>query len=402
MTRTIHKSTGVARFRYEDREVPVVVDLARFRGVSGVEEIQLTARPKRPADFDIQLDWLRRGSREALESVGAKEAETLLRRFLCSDLSSQARALESCPFSDPYDDADPCAVSWVGQRPPPPADVVLWSYHVSDPSGLLDKKRSGDTLILRRGGLEHLWTPGVTSLTEDTVAGQTWSILSNYDAFLNARRLSLADNLIRTWLFVRNIEADYAQLVEVRREFFARHGLTPRTHYVASTGIGGAAAAPAAKIALDAYAIGGVLPEQVGYVKALDHMCPTDAYGVTFERGTTVAYRDRRHLFISGTASIDDKGNVLHDGDVGRQLTRTLENIEAVLAQAGATTDDLCVLIAYIRNLGDEQVVRHGITNRFGDVPLALVAAPVCRPAWLVEIEGQAILPASHPELPSF
>jgi hypothetical protein len=33
---------------------------------------------------------------------------------------------------------------------------------------------------------------------------------------------------------------------------------------------------------------------------------------------------------------------------------------------------------------------------------MLLLHAPVCRPGWLVEIEGIAIIAASEPELPAF
>jgi len=34
--------------------------------------------------------------------------------------------------------------------------------------------------------------------------------------------------------------------------------------------------------------------------------------------------------------------------------------------------------------------------------PVQVVVAPVCRPGWLVEVEGLAIIPASNPDLPPF
>ena len=53
-----------------------------------------------------------------------------------------------------------------------------------------------------------------------------------------------------------------------------------------------------------------------------------------FERGTSVEYGDRRHLFISGTASIDHRGEVVHVGDVREQTRRMWENVEKLLEEA--------------------------------------------------------------------
>ena len=41
---------------------------------------------------------------------------------------------------------------------------------------------------------------------------------------------------------IENIDGNYKGVVEARREFFAEHGLTPDTHFIASTGIEGASA----------------------------------------------------------------------------------------------------------------------------------------------------------------
>jgi enamine deaminase RidA (YjgF/YER057c/UK114 family) len=283
-----------------------------------------------------------------------------------------------------------------------PARVALWAYHVIDPNDGLDKAQENTLLTLKRGELSHHWTTGLTSSHAETPYGQTRAIFQKCDAAMQARNMSVADNLIRTWLFVRDIDANYNGLVEARREFFAEHGLTPHTHYIASSGIGGVCADAAATIAMDAYAIANVRPEQIEFIRAPDQLSPTHVYGVTFERATSVTYRDRKHVMISGTASIDHQGGILHPGDVARQLDRTLENMQALLERAGATLEDMCVFIAYVRHASDLAVVRQQMGDRFGDAPIAVVVAPVCRPEWLVELEGQAIVPARHPELPPF
>jgi enamine deaminase RidA (YjgF/YER057c/UK114 family) len=208
--------------------------------------------------------------------------------------------------------------------------------------------------------------------------------------------------VVRTWLFVENIGANYEGVVAARRECFREHGLTPETHFIASTGIEGTGAEPRAKVMLDAHAIAGMQPGQITFLAAPDHLSPTHVYGVTFERGTQVAYRDRTHVLISGTASIDPQGRMLHAGDVSRQLDRALENVDALLREAGATLRDLGVLIAYIRDPSDQAIVREQLRACCGAAPCEVVVAAICRPGWLVEVEGVAIRGAARPELPAF
>ena len=80
---------------------------------------------------------------------------------------------------------------------------------------------------------------------------------------------------------------------------------------------------------MDAYSISGLLNNQISFLYAPAYLSPTHLYGVTFERGVSISYRDRMHLIISGTASINKKGKILYPGNVARQLSRTLTNINA-------------------------------------------------------------------------
>lgn len=376
-------------------KLPVTVRLARFRGTSGVVECHVTVRLSGDSPAD-PLDCLAQGYQRALDAAGMDAASAVFLRLFCSDATNQAKAAAG------YFGTAPCAVSVIGQPPLPAAKFALWAYHLGDPACPVDKRSDGPTVSCRRGELTHHWTSGLVDCHGDGSREQTMRVLGDYDAWLDAHGLRLADHVVRTWWFMQNIDADYTGLVEARREFFAGHGLTADTHYLASTGIAGCHPEPTAKVALDAYAIGGLRAEQIAYLCAPDFLCPTHDYGVTFERATAISYADRRHVFLSGTASIDPAGSIVHPGDVLAQLDRTLENITALLAQAGANPGDLAAILVYLRDPADGAMVDAALRDRLGTVPYVLVDAPVCRPGWLIEIEGIAVVPASLPELPVF
>ena len=382
--------------------VPVTVNVASFAGSDGVEEFELVLRPTEQGSFAAQMEWVSRAYRDTIESLELGGQTALFRRYFCSDLKNQAPAIHGWPLPATSPLREPCAESWVCQPPEPPARVTLWAHHMSDPEDALDRVQVGSSLILRRGELSHHWIMGASSVEADTSFGQTAGILRWYAQFLRTQGMSLERNLIRTWFFVQNVDTNYQGLVAARSEFFALHGLTPDTHFVASTGIEGTSVEPGATVTMDAYSIGGVRAEQIEYVKAPDHLGPTYLYGVTFERATSVAYKDRKHIFISGTASIDPGGNILYPGDAERQLDRAVENVQALLHQAGATFADMSILIAYVRDPADLPIVARKLRARCGDTPLAVLEAPVCRPGWLVEIEGRACISASNPDLPDF
>jgi enamine deaminase RidA (YjgF/YER057c/UK114 family) len=390
-------STAVQYHRLDCGDLPVRAEATRFAGTTGVQEIHLFLTPNERRDFVPQLDELTRAYQGALQSLGVDEASALFRRLFLSDPVNQAPSLEGSPLASP---ASPCAVSCVGQPPANGAKVALWAYHLVDPAGPLDKSMRDATCIVHRNGVEHHWSAGIVRTDEPDSATQTRRLFDDYARHLSSHDMTLADHTLRTWLFVRDIDAHYGGMVDARRERFAEAGLTPDTHYIASSGIEAVTADPRAIVSLDAYAVRGLDAAAVTYLKAADHLCPTHIYGVTFERGTAVDWRDRRHTYISGTASIDDHGRILHEGHVARQLDRTLDNIDALLAEAGATAADMTGWIVYLRDLGDAPIIDAALRQRLGQTPILTVRAPVCRPGWLVEIEGMAITPTDRPALP--
>ena len=223
---------------------------------------------------------------------------------------------------------------------------------------------------------------------------QTLMLFEKYAEQLRQQGLNLRDHCVRTWLYVRDIDTNYAGAVKARNDIFRQHGLTADTHFIASTGIGGRASGRNVVVAIDFLTYPEARRGDLAYLKALDHLNPTHEYGVAFERGTRVSLPGRRQFFISGTASIDRHGQVVNVGDVGRQTARLLENIGALLADGGATTQDIKYFIVYLRDLADYATVDGYMQRHFPHVPRIVTLAQVCRPAWLVEMECVAERPA--------
>jgi enamine deaminase RidA (YjgF/YER057c/UK114 family) len=65
-----------------------------------------------------------------------------------------------------------------------------------------------------------------------------------------------------------------------------------------------------------------------------------------FSQGVEV--RDAtRVIFCAGQTSVDGDGNPMHAGDMARQLAQALDNLEAVLGQAGLGLENLVRLNYY-------------------------------------------------------
>ena len=319
-----------------------------------------------------------------LGSEDMSGAKPVFKRYFLSDATNQRPLMGQ---------DDNCTVSYIQQPPLDGSKVALWIYLQRGTEIIPTADRLRSTIV-RSGGYEHLWTMGMTS--DGTSYEQTEKLLTDYEKLLETYKMTLEDNCIRTWFFVRDVDTQYKGLVVARRENFQEHGLTPQTHYIASTGIGGNPADPKAIVQMGCYALKGFKPEQQRYLYAPTHLNRTSEYGVTFERGTLLQFGDRNHAIISGTASINNKGEVMYVGDIEMQTRRMWENVEKLLEEGGMTMDDAAQLIVYLRDGSDYEKVRQMFSQKYPHVPTVFTLAPVCRPTWLIEMECMAIRPAKN------
>ena len=320
-------------------------------------------------------------------------ARIIFKRYFLSDATNQAPIIREREKPG----TEMCSVSCIEQAPLDGSKVATWLYLVHD----MQVENSDGLIVARHNGYSHLWKMGMCSSEGDS-AQQTTNLLKGYEETLQRFDATLADNCIRTWFYVRDVDTQYAGMVRARRENFVEQGLTPDTHFIASTGIGGSPADTRALVQLGTYALVGFQPAQQRYLYAKTHLNSTYEYGVTFERGTLMEYGDRQHVYISGTASINNKGEVVHVGDIVRQTERMWENVGALLAEAGSGFDDIAHLIVYLRDISDYDIVRELFSQRFPEVPCVITLAPVCRPTWLIEMECVAIKEHQNPEFRDF
>ncbi len=307
-------------------------------------------------------------------------AHAVFKRYFLSDAANQADAVILADVTD-------CAKSIIQQAPLDGTKVGLWVYLMT---GVKTAVTKGGLYEVSHGSYRHLWNASACNLAANSEY-QMRLLFNEWVMQLMEEGCTLKDNAIRTWLFVNDVDLNYGGVVRARNQVFFTQGLTRETHFIASTGIGGRQQDPNVLAQMDNYAIAGIREEQVHYLYAPTHLNRTSDYGVSFERGTYIDYGDRRHVFISGTASINNKGQIMHEGDVVKQTHRMWENVETLLAEAECTYDDAAYMIVYLRDTADYAVVRSLYEERFGDKPYIIVHAPVCRPGWLVEMECMAV-----------
>jgi enamine deaminase RidA (YjgF/YER057c/UK114 family) len=197
-------------------------------------------------------------------------------------------------------------------------------------------------------------------------------------------------DVVRTWIHMRDIDRDYADLNRARREFFRSRGIDP---VPASTGIGGGPVPETHRLCLGLYAVKAGRPP-LRTVMTSPTLNEAGEYGADFVRGMRVEEANKVALHVSGTASIDEHGCTAHVGDFAAQADRMLVNIAALLQRQGASFRDVVSAITYLKHPGDAPRLREKLRAAgFEGFPHALVAAPICRSDLLCETEALAVLP---------
>lgn len=385
----------------------------RFSTPLGATEYFLVVTTPEKITLEQALVELSKRYEYALKENQLDESTQQFTRIYLSDITNDIEAVRK---SDIFSQLKKSGLSLIEESPLAGGPAIL-SYHIkADDNSFCNKTIIGDPCKSHR----FSWSPGrnysmlwssinaevVENLNlnapgKDIVKGyqhpdsemQTNSIFSSIAEMLQKYDMNIRNNLLRTWIFVRDIDNNYGGMVKARRELFEKVGLTKNTRYIASTGIEGKSADHRSLVSIDALAIKNIKEAQIVRMEALQNLSSTISYGVTFERGSRIRFGDRSHINISGTASIDNKGNILHISDIRNQTHRTIDNIEALLSGQGATIHDMSYLIIYLRNPKHFHHIHDVLAERIPESVLLMpVYAPVCRPGWLIEIEGQGIM----------
>ena len=123
-------------------------------------------------------------------------------------------------------------------------------------------------------------------------------------------------------------------------------------------------------------------------VKTTGAPAPVGPYsqGILVEGGRT--------LYIAGQLPLDPQtGSLVGDGDIRVQTERVLDNIGAILQEAGMGFDDVVKVGIFLANFDDFAVVNEVYGSRFIDSPPARSTVEVARfpKGFLIEIDAVAV-----------
>ena len=230
---------------------------------------------------------------------------------------------------------------------------------------------------------------------------QTSRMFAHADQLLKTQNASFS-NVVRTWIYLSDILDWYGDFNKVRNEKFREFGLFTNgnaqseaedIYMPASTGIEGNNPMGASGI-MDALAVlrGPDSSVQIMQTFGTEQKSPY-RYGSAFSRAMTIQDPKTKHIYLSGTASIDEKGNSVHIGDVRAQIIKTLEVVEALIAEEGATLHDICKTTVFLKHPEDMNVYNEVISEYgLSELPSVCVVADVCREELLFELDAIVVM----------
>jgi enamine deaminase RidA (YjgF/YER057c/UK114 family) len=361
-----------------------------FETATGWSELHLVVKPDL-ADFRACLDRIGRDYGAVLAEFGLSDSSLFWSRFHVGDAAAELAA------SRIFKTLSRRATSVVEQAPLHGGAAALYAWHLvrAGTAGPEFAPAAGNETLVKGENYDLLFSASLTGAGGDP-ADQTTALFGGFDGSLSRRGMRFGENFLRSWIYVRDIDRNYGGMVEARKAFFAGHGVDGKERYPASTGIGRSASGRDL-VKADFLSIGRLGPEQAVPMECPDLMPRPSSYGVTFERGLAVRFGDREHLHVSGTASIDRSGRIVHEGDLEAQVRRTIGNVKGLLESREAGLGDLAQMNVYLRDpAGKEKVVEILDVEFPFRTPYILLVGPVCRPGWLVEIDGIAVVPARN------
>jgi enamine deaminase RidA (YjgF/YER057c/UK114 family) len=232
-------------------------------------------------------------------------------------------------------------------------------------------------------------------------AEETGATLEAAVSLLEGQGYTFRD-VARTWFYLKDILDWYGPFNAVRNDAFRRLGLMGKNGdgaIPASTGIEGRNAR-GGWCTLDLIAA-KARPGHRFEMERLHNQKQNEAteYGSAFARGMALTLGDCRYYFVSGTASIDDRGATVHVGDFDTQAEYTLTAVASLLESAGAALPDVRQATAFLKNPCDQRSFQR-IADRAGlsGVPMVTTVADVCRDDLLFEIDATAVVPLRRDE----
>lgn len=216
------------------------------------------------------------------------------------------------------------------------------------------------------------------------------------EALLKSEGASYRD-VVRTWIYVEDILDWYDEFNLARNTCYTDFGLFRNVDLnhaedifsPASTGIAGKNPVGASTI-MDLLAVAqrSKAEIQIRMLPGIRQRSP-HRYGSAFSRATCVVEPEGKWIFVSGTASIDEKGETVYIGDFSSQVKHTIEVLDALIHSEGSSFSDLCEATVFLKKKSDFSLYQKTAESLgLSTIPAVYLVADVCRDELLFELDA--------------
>lgn len=205
-------------------------------------------------------------------------------------------------------------------------------------------------------------------------------------------------NVVRTWVYLQEISKQYDAFNNARNLKFREFGLIPneldnnlyeQVYMPASTGIECYNTFQASGV-MDLFAIKKKQSSNI-IIESENGNKQKSAYryGSAFSRSMIIKDEANKYIYLSGTASINKKGETVYIDDIKNQLEMTGSVIKALIKEEDYDFNDLCEGTVFLKKadyLSDYR--EYCQKNELWEMPCIITLANVCREDLLFEMDA--------------
>lgn len=112
-------------------------------------------------------------------------------------------------------------------------------------------------------------------------------------------------------------------------------------------------------------------------------------YGSAFSRAMRVVEPNEKWIFLSGTASINEKDESVYIGDISSQVKHTVEVVDSLINAEEASFSDLCEATIFLKRKSDFSLYQETAKSLgLASIPAVYLVADVCRDELLFELDA--------------
>lgn len=231
---------------------------------------------------------------------------------------------------------------------------------------------------------------------------QTETMFRKAEVLLKSKGASFKD-VLRTWIYAADILDWYNEFNSARNTCYSEFGLLHNgdinhaedIFLPASTGIEGKNPEGSSTI-MDLLAVTkrsntGIQIQPLYGV----HQRSPYRYGSAFSRAMRLIEPEEKWVFVSGTASINEKGENVHIGDLDSQVKHTVKVVDSLIRPEGTSFSDLCEATVFLKRKSDFSLYQETAESLgLSDIPAVYLVADVCWDELLFELDAAFVTQA--------